>query len=267
MTLELYDEAVERKLKKLFDNVIGAPSNEALWSSNKNGKVSLPLISFYRTSNPIDWTNYNNAELFGTKGYRRTYNDETGESTNTLSIAVNISYQIDLWAADRKTVDSLFHDIVFALILHPDIELDMDGTEDNKIFSLRLVDSQNSTDVASFLQTNRIYRYSLTYTINEARLMYQEKSTYITREIPVKTSVDDDSNSTLGKNVPVAPGLSPGISPGVRIVAKDTNDQSSDVYDPENSTHGDDGSLDIYPNKIDDNTSYNDDTKPGTNKT
>lgn len=254
MTLELYDEAVERKLKKLFPNVIGASPNEAMWSSNKNGKVELPLVSFYRINNPIDWSSYNNAELFGTKGYTRSYNDDDNSIGKTLSISVTLTYQIDLWAADRKTSDQLFQDMVFALILHPNIQLDMKGTEKDKVFSLRLLDSQNSTDIPSFARNNRIYRYTMTYQVNEARLMYQYNDKYPVKEIPITPTVPNDPGIIPGKN-----SDSNFYSPGVRIIVKDGNTgETVNVYDSDSDSQT--GYIDVYPNKVTDNTRYEDDT-------
>ena len=254
MTLELYDEALEKKLKKLFPNIIGASPDEAMWSSNKDGKVSLPLISFYRVNNPIDWNNYNNAEVFGTRGYTRSVNEDTGEIGKTLSISVTLTYQIDLWAADRKTVDQLFQDVLFALLLHPYIELDMSGTEKDKVFSLRLIDSQNSTDIPSFSRNNRIYRYTLTYQVNEARLMYQYNNKYSVKSIPVTPQVTPTPGTTPGKN-----SNTNFYSPGIRIIVKDgKTGETENVYDA--SSDSQTGYIDVYPNKVADNTQYEDDT-------
>lgn len=187
MTLKLYDEALERKLKKIFPNVKSAPPEEALfYSSDSDAKVKLPLITMYRMSNPIDWNSYSFAET--NTGFDMSDNDRT------LTISVNINYQIDIWGANRTVVDDLFKDLVFYMIRKPYITLDMQGSEHDKMFSLRLIDDQSASDISSFSDNNRLYRYSLTYEVREARLMQHAKKDYIIHEVPVDidSKVDTD---------------------------------------------------------------------------
>lgn len=172
-TLELYDEALGRKLKKLYPRVIGTFPDRALFDSNNSSKVTLPLISYYRLSNDIDMEEFNHPTLF--RGFR------SNVEQRTRSIPIKLLYSIDVWANNRNEVDTLFYDIIYRLMIQPNIVLDMKDSEANKIFSMRLVEQSSSSNLfEQSLQENRIYRYTLTYEVNNARMLYQVEDGLIT---------------------------------------------------------------------------------------
>lgn len=180
-TLELYDEALLQKLKKLYTNVIGTFPDRAMFESNNKSKVSLPLISMYRLQNDINFSGgISHSAVF--RGYR------TGDEQRTRVIDIDLLYTIDIWADKRNEADQLFYDLVYILWTKPNIMLDMEGTENDKLFSLRLVEQSSSSNLfEQSVENNRIYRYTLTYSVNEAKLMYRVPDGMIT---DVDTEVD-----------------------------------------------------------------------------
>lgn len=180
-TLELYDEALLQKLKKLYTNVIGTFPDRAMFESNNKSKVSLPLISMYRLQNDINFSGgISHSAIF--RGYR------TGDDQRTRVIDIDLLYTIDIWADKRNEADQLFYDLVYILWTKPNIMLDMEGTENDKLFSLRLVEQSSSSNLfEQSVENNRIYRYTLTYSVNEAKLMYRVPDGMIT---DVDTEVD-----------------------------------------------------------------------------
>lgn len=180
-TLELYDEALLQKLKKLYTNVIGTFPDRAMFESNNKSKVSLPLISMYRLQNDINFSGgINHPAIF--RGYR------TGDDQRTRVIDIDLLYTIDIWADKRNEADQLFYDLVYLLWTKPNIMLNMEGTENDKLFSLRLVEQSSSSNLfEQSVENNRIYRYTLTYSVNEAKLMYRVPDGMIT---DVDTEVD-----------------------------------------------------------------------------
>lgn len=180
-TLELYDEALLQKLKKLYTNVIGTFPDRAMFESNNKSKVSLPLISMYRLQNDINFSGgISHPAVF--RGYR------TGDEQRTRVIDIDLLYTIDIWADKRNEADQLFYDLVYILWTKPNITLDMEGTENDKLFSLRLVEQSSSSNLfEQSVENNRIYRYTLTYSVNEAKLMYRVPDGMIT---DVDTEVD-----------------------------------------------------------------------------
>lgn len=179
-SLELYDQAIYKKLKKLYPNTIATFPDRAMFDSNNKSKVSLPLISSYRVSNDVDFSNVNHAHLFS--GMR------TSENVVTYSIPIELLYTIDIWGDSRNEADQLYYDLLFALYRKPNIELDMSDTDELKVFSMRLLEQSSSSNLfEQSLDQNRIYRYTLTYIINEARMMYRADATFITG---VDTNID-----------------------------------------------------------------------------
>lgn len=180
-TLELYDEALLQKLKKLYTNVIGTFPDRAMFESNNKSKVSLPLISMYRLQNDINFSGgISHSAAF--RGYR------TGDEQRTRVIDIDLLYTIDIWADKRNEADQLFYDLVYLLWTKPNIMLNMEGTENDKLFSLRLVEQSSSSNLfEQSVENNRIYRYTLTYSVNEAKLMYRVPDGMITE---VDTEVD-----------------------------------------------------------------------------
>ena len=180
-TLELYDEALLQKLKKLYTNVIGTFPDRAMFESNNKSKVSLPLISMYRLQNDINFSGgISHPAAF--RGYR------TGDEQRTRVIDIDLLYTIDIWADKRNEADQLFYDLVYILWTKSNIMLDMEGTENDKLFSLRLVEQSSSSNLfEQSVENNRIYRYTLTYSVNEAKLMYRVPDGMITE---VDTEVD-----------------------------------------------------------------------------
>lgn len=193
MTLKWYDEALENKLSRLFSNVISASPDEAMYLSNKNGKVTLPLISMYRMSNSINWEDYNFAESnltgWNSGSISSDQDDSIRELIMTKAIPVDLTYQIDIWSSDRETLDHVYHDLVFTLLVRPNIKVDMHNQLSNKIFALRLTGEQYSTDISQFNQSNRLYRYSLTYQVNDARLLYNEELSYKYEDVSINIAI------------------------------------------------------------------------------
>lgn len=219
MSLELYDRALEHKLRNVFENVIMAPPDDAFARSNKEGEVKLPLISAYRMSNEIDWENFNHPASFSGRATRVRYAEgtETDTEGNPRKTAVNwdsnpvvdpsmregleayrksetipikITYQIDIWAQLRKYADEIFRELVFYLLHYPDLLIEIPSVEKPLVFSMQLTDTSTETDY-EFGDTNVIHRYTLTYEVPFAQLFYEPDSVPPVLHIPTTYMVYD----------------------------------------------------------------------------
>lgn len=213
MSLELYDKALEKKLKNIFENTIFAPPDEAFARSNVEGKVRLPLISAYRISTEVNWEEFNQPASFRGKAtgvrYAEGYDlDVDGEPrpmgvnrfdnpvTNhekrkglegyrmTETVPVKLTYQVDIWAQLRKYADGIFSEVVFYLLHYPDLLVEIPSAEGGLVFSMNLVDTETSTDY-EFGDTNVIHRYTLTYEVPYAQMFYEPGDARPVLEIPV----------------------------------------------------------------------------------
>lgn len=181
MSLSLYDEALQRKLKEVFPNVVGASTEEAFSASQEGGKVRLPLISFYRISNPVDNATYNMPEAF--KGRLASRRGDLADREMTIPII--ITYQIDIWGTSRKVVDEIFTEFLYFMLRKPNLEIKLPTSDTKFDFSMILQDSENSTELSDFESIGRIYRSTLTYEVS-AKLFYLEKaSTNLIREFDI----------------------------------------------------------------------------------
>lgn len=228
MSLELYDLALEKKLKNIFENVIMSPPDDAFARSNKEGKVRLPLISAYRMSNEVNWDEFNHPASFRGKPTRVEYregfkNDSQGNPRYadvnwkhnpvnspsmrrgldayrvTESVPIKITYQIDIWAQLRKYADEIFRELVFYLLHYPDLLVEIPSVQEPLVFSLQLTDTSTETDY-EFGDTNVIHRYTLTYEVPYAQLFYEPDSVPPVLHIPTTYmvyNVTDDDNPTI----------------------------------------------------------------------
>ena len=228
MSLELYDLALEKKLKNIFENVIMAPPDDAFARSNKEGKVRLPLISAYRMSNEVNWDEFNHPASFRGRPTRVEYregfkNDDKGNPRYadvnwkhnpvnspsmrrgldtyrlTESVPIKITYQIDIWAQLRKYADEIFRELVFYLLHYPDLLVEIPSVQEPLVFSLQLTDTSTETDY-EFGDTNVIHRYTLTYEVPFAQLFYEPDSVPPVLHIPTTYmvyNITDDDNPDI----------------------------------------------------------------------
>lgn len=224
MSLELYDLALEKKLRNIFDNVTIAPPDDAFARSNEEGKVKLPLISAYRMGNEVNWDEYNHAATFTGKPTRVRYmegfeNDSQGEPRYadvnwrvnpvttpsmrsgmagyrmTETIPIKITYQVDIWAQLRRYADDIYRELVFYTTHHPDLLVEIPSVQQPLIFSMQLTDVSTETDY-EFGDTNVIHRYTLTYEIPFAQLFFEPDTVPPVLHIPTtyltyKSALDD----------------------------------------------------------------------------
>ena len=181
MSLSIYDDALGKKLKKLFPNVVGASTDEAFSASEDKGKVKLPLISFYRISNPIDTQTYNMPEAFRGRVLKRSeFDGDVG-----MTLPVLITYQIDIWATSRRICDEIFTELVFYLIRNPNIQISVPKQSSPQDFAMVLQDTENSTELSEFDTIGRIYRSTLTYEVSGKLFYNKSKPVPLVREFDI----------------------------------------------------------------------------------
>ena len=228
MSLELYDLALEKKLKNIFENVIMSPPDDAFARSNKEGKVRLPLISAYRMSNEVNWDEFNHPASFRGKPTRVEYkegfkNDDQGNPRYadvnwkhnpvnnpsmrngldvyriTETVPIKITYQIDIWAQLRKYADEIFRELVLHMLHYPDLLVEIPSVQEPLVFSLQLTDTSTETDY-EFGDTNVIHRYTLTYEVPFAQIFFEPDSVPPVLHIPTTYMVydtNDDDNPDI----------------------------------------------------------------------
>ena len=174
MRISDYDKALEKKLTSIFPNVEGASPDEAFNTSddhNDQAKIRIPLITFYRLSNPISDT-VSHPEAFSGRITLADMQKASGTAIRTLPMT--ITYQIDIWATSRETIDDIYRELVFYFHRNPNLVVeDKSEFEEPLEFSMRLVDTETTASTQDFNTNNRLYNYTLTYEV-DAKLFYKK---------------------------------------------------------------------------------------------
>lgn len=194
MSLKKYDEALERKLLGVYPNVLMVDDSEAFEkyaSEHKDGKekveVRLPLISFYRINNPF------NFETFGNDSHIRRGRYVIEEKSRIKAFPVNIMYQIDIWSDRKQEVDDIWRELVMFLYEDPEIEVEFDGLSELYSYNTHLVQTDNTTDVATFYDKGRIYRQSINLEVRQAQMLFLSNVSLAER-IPVRVVAGEDDD-------------------------------------------------------------------------
>lgn len=201
MSLECYDRALKKKLEGVFPNVIFSSLSKALAHSadseivtkSSDGDVrvkekheqvvAVPLIAFDRINNGL------NFEFRGNDAAIRRGRFVIREEEPLLEkqLPINPQYQIDIVSDKRVEVDGIWRELVMFLYTRPEIDVEFDG--DNPFvekFNIKLMDTDNTTDVEDFTNIGRVYRQTLTIEIPQAVLLFQGPANLI-NQFPIRT--------------------------------------------------------------------------------
>jgi hypothetical protein len=199
MSLAAYDDALLSYLKKIlnFDNVINSAETQA-WSNiadedlteggrpTKKADVSLPMVSFWRTSSPLTYKGGGNW-AFRHHGKLVEANDTTYVGTRWRTLPITLMYQITIWSDRRHEVDDIYRELLMYLITdNPIISIKLEGMNEEQKFGLDVVDTDTSVDVDSFDDKGRIYTENIIVSVNEAQLFFS-KEIPLVKEIPLHT--------------------------------------------------------------------------------
>ena len=170
-----YHEALKEFIQKAFvsGSVILEPVDTAFDYAIKQtkGDLKFPFISIYPapTTN-IEIANNNFAAYKeGTTFYKEVpvYNDDgslKGKSKkiskNVKNLYINIEYQIDVWALDRKTAEEVMQELLF--LLYDNQQLTIVYQTQELHFTFHIGDAiQDNTELVQYEQRNKLYRYTL----------------------------------------------------------------------------------------------------------
>lgn len=201
MSLEKFDIALEDKLKSVFPNVVFSSLSKALEHSTdaevmskthegesrekkKDEKiVSVPLIAFDRINNPFAFDYIANDPSI--RRGRCVIKEELPVRERALPI--DIHYQIDIISDKRREVDGIWRELVMYLYTSPNIKVHYDYGEGgfDELYPLKLMDTDNTTDVETFSNIGRIYRQTIDVEVPHAKLLFIDPVNII-KEFPIR---------------------------------------------------------------------------------
>ena len=192
MSLAAYDAGLLKYLRGAlaFDNIINSADTQAFSNtadkSDKGIQIHLPMISFWRTGNPLANDSVGNFHQRHV-GWRINKDTENLKSDRLRSLPISIQYQITIWSDNRNEVDDIFRELMMYLIHdNPRIKVELDGLDNPLEFSISVMDTDFNTDLDSFDDKGRIYSTNIMVEIQEAQLIFS-KSTPLTRDITIRT--------------------------------------------------------------------------------
>ena len=166
-----YDKALERKFLQVYNNVVYAPVNRFyeryLLNHDNKTEVKLPAISIWRTNYEFDTVGAI-APLTIPKSIYRGYRYD--EVNKLYSIPVRLTYQIDLWASSDIERDDLLKEVMYYLLLDPEIYVKYDNLV--RQFAIQLDDPEDTTDISNFDAEGDMFRVTIPLRIPDAQLLF-----------------------------------------------------------------------------------------------
>lgn len=196
MSLYAYDEGLLKYLKEAlnFSNIINSAESVAFSNTveegeeKKNLKIEVPMISFWRTANPLS---IEGGGPFGLR-HRGVVIDKDDDNVHRWrALPINISYQITIWSDKRREVDDIFRELMMYMITdNPHIEVKFDGRDTPEKFLIEVTDTDDGTDIDGFDERGRLYMTHILIDIKEAQLIFDRYSPRA-KDIPVRSLVID----------------------------------------------------------------------------
>ena len=179
MSLQRYDEAIRDKITNVYENTVFSDSAEAFKTSAEGlgeGEVLLPLISIYRIGNPL------NLGAYETDSATKKGRFDPHLSSRVKTFPITMLYQIDIWSDRKVEVDGIWRELVHFLYVDPVLQVPLEGLSLPEDFTLRLLDTDDTSDVSEFSDRGRLYRQTLNIEIANAKLLF-------TSEVPLVESI------------------------------------------------------------------------------
>lgn len=186
MSLKRIDEAMVKKLERVFPNVKNAQEDRVSDMVDDKAELALPLITVWRVANPLAFGELSNDTMVR-RGFWHQESDEEGVLVKGLP--VRVQYQIDIISDKREEVDDLFREVAMYLYTEGTIKVDFlvkDGVSPiPREFTLRVLDNNPATDYASFSDKGKLYKESINVEVPNAELLFVEGLKTV-REIPIR---------------------------------------------------------------------------------
>lgn len=187
MSLAAYDTGLLNYLKGAlnFDNIINSAESTAFSNAgdhDEKSEVKLPMISFWRVSNPIELPGGNFPMRH--RGKIMSQDFENLKGVRWRALPVRITYQITIWSDRRTEVDDIYREMMMYLMTdNPHIVVMMDGMDKPEEFLLEVTDTDSTTDVDSFADRGRIYTQNILVDVPDAQLLFS-------REFPISKNIE-----------------------------------------------------------------------------
>lgn len=195
----LYDKALVSKFEKVFDKerVIYAPVDKFYerYEMGVEGRdispVKLPAISIWRTSH--EFKPYTAPTQLRIPNFRKKLESDPLLARQIYSMEIHLEYQLDIWASSDIDRDDMMKEILYFLVMYPDIYIEYQG--EKFTFPVYIQPPDDTTDIANFDSTGDLYRITIPLSIPDARLLFYQDAK-LAKYIKVDYYVNDNLDST-----------------------------------------------------------------------
>lgn len=169
--IELLDKAVYMYLYSINDKVCYSVTSKAHQTITKNSKhqdkIPLTFISFYRSPNfDIDMGRYNFTMTQLGDNVRLSGDDYQRTARYVQSLPINVTYQVDLWAAKETSVQELAIDLITKIYMDRQVLIaDMNPDGEPARFHIQDVTWVDNSDLELENEKGKIYRHTVTFTV------------------------------------------------------------------------------------------------------
>lgn len=182
--IEKYDKAVYQYLSSISDKIVYAPTSNALRTMTKNEKFSdkkpWNFISFYRDSRfEIDWERMSNyASVTGEFLRLRGASDDDREARYAQNLPINLTYDIELWASKELEVQQLALRLMTKIFMSEQIiQVPINPEGELGRFHILDVSWDDNSDIERETEIGRIYRHTISFTIDSRITLISEVKT------------------------------------------------------------------------------------------
>ena len=191
--LYLYDKALVGKFAKVMPGKVVYASVDKFYEryllGSDNRGLVLPALSIWRSSLVLDKSSVPTQLRVGNARYP---NQEKFLAEQLYSAKIELSYQLDAWAANDTDRDDLLKEILYFLTLYPYITIEYRGHK--LTYPILIGDIVDSTDIAAFENTGDIYRLTIPLQVPDARILYYD-DVKLLKFIDLKYLVGDETEN------------------------------------------------------------------------
>lgn len=190
MSAYLYDKAIVDTLRSVTrDNRIHItpPDNVIRTIAQLTGdSVNLPMISLSRTGVSILSTQH----FMKFNGGLLSVDEEDGTSQRIQMIPIRINYLLDVWTKSREENDNIVRELIFFLMTHSSMYVDIPfGVDEKHVFNVYLdPDVEDNSDIVDHINRGEYFRQTISMYTDEAYLW--KSSTRPRTELDIELNYD-----------------------------------------------------------------------------
>lgn len=192
-----FDKAFLSKIKKVWPNTQYAHLAIAYYNvydsvNDPTSKLELPLLNIYRPTGYEVKPGQNLAARL--QGLHLTTETNPPIDYMVRFVSAELNYQIDIYAATPESMEEVVNDIIHMMSLSPTLTVKQEDKTKKLVYEIDydITYSNGPVDGSEFDDGQRLYRSSIVYQIQNARLVNFKKAELVT-SVKLKAKPKEES--------------------------------------------------------------------------